>query len=91
MGDRLWSWRHSTTLLVKAIAAIGNPILELAKTIYQVTGDVDFVPIPDRAYVIKGILGEKYSAVWIEDSETGETVGRKVEVDGSAKLSIFEK
>jgi hypothetical protein len=67
------------------------PILELAKTIYQVTGDVDFVPIPDRAYVIKGILGEKYSAVWIEDSETGETVGRKVEVDGSAKLSIFEK
>jgi hypothetical protein len=67
------------------------PILELVNPIYRVTGDVDFIPMPDRTYVIKGILGEKYSGVWIEDSATGETVGRKVEVDGSAKLSIFEK
>lgn len=67
------------------------PILEMVNSIYQVSGETEFTPLPDHNYIVKGILGEKYSAVWIEDSDTGETVGRKVEVQGSAKLGFFGK
>jgi hypothetical protein len=67
------------------------PILEMARTVYQVSGEIEFTPLPDHSYVVKGILSDKYSAVWIEDKDSRETVGRKVEVLGSAKLGFFEK
>lgn len=82
---------QASTFTIVGRTHYGAPILEMTNTVYQVSGETEFTPAPNRAYVVKGILAEKYSAVWIEDSETGETVGRKVEVQGSAKLSFFEK
>lgn len=67
------------------------PILVLANKIYQVRGDVRFTPEPNGSYVVKGVLGPDYSAVWIEDSRIGAMVGQKVEVQGSATLGFFEK
>ncbi|HTZ79629.1 MAG TPA: hypothetical protein VMC10_17085 [Stellaceae bacterium] len=66
------------------------PILELAGTVYQVSGDVKFSPQPDQIYYVRGELDEKYSGVWIEDA-AGTPVTPKIEVNGSSALSIFEK
>jgi hypothetical protein len=67
------------------------PILALTNTVYQVSGDVKFSPEKDRTYIVKGELGEDYSAVWIEDAETNAVVGNKIEIKGSAKLGVFQK
>jgi hypothetical protein len=67
------------------------PILSLTNTVYQVKGTVTFKPEDYRKYVVRGELGENYSAVWLEDEVTGKTVGEKIEVHGSTKLGTFEK
>ncbi len=67
------------------------PILALTSTVYQVTGQVTFTPETYRNYVVRGELGETYSAVWIEDEASGKVIGEKIEVKGSAKLGTFEK
>lgn len=58
---------------------------------YQVKGDVQFTPEADKTYVVKGELGESYSAVWLEEFGAGAIAGTKVEIRGSAKLGILEK
>lgn len=67
------------------------PILALTNTVYQVTGKVTFSPETYRHYVVRGELGQNYSAVWLEDEATGKLIGEKIEVKGSAKLGTFEK
>lgn len=66
------------------------PIQSFTNTEYRVAGEVDFAPEAGRVYTVKGILGEKYSAVWIE-TEDGKSASRKVEIHGSAELGILEK
>lgn len=66
-------------------------ILALTNTVYEVKGDIRFLPDSSKAYVVKGVLGEEYSAIWIEDTETGEIAGEKVEIIGSAALGFFKK
>jgi hypothetical protein len=67
------------------------PFLELVNRIYEVSGDIAFTPLPNHAYLVKGELGDDHSAVWIVDRETETPVGDKVEIKGSARLSILEK
>jgi hypothetical protein len=67
------------------------PILELMNPVYEVAGEVSFTPVPNRAYVVRGVLGDDYSAVWIEERNTGQTVGQKIEKKGSARLGVFER
>jgi hypothetical protein len=67
------------------------PILALTGTVYQVEGKVHFSPEDGKTYVVKGELGEKYSAVWIEDANSHEVVGEKIEVKGSAALGFSDK
>jgi hypothetical protein len=67
----------------------GAPVLEFVNPVYEVSGDIRFTPVPEKTYVVKGVLGENYSAIWIEDKATGAVVGRKIELHGSAELGIF--
>lgn len=67
------------------------PILALTNTVYQVSGKITFTPEKYRNYVVRGELGESYSAVWLEDESDGKTIGERIEVKGSAKLGTFEK
>jgi hypothetical protein len=60
------------------------PILGLASgdRPLDVAGTVTFAPEKHRTYVVKGELGERYSAVWIEEELDGggsRLVGKKVE------------
>jgi hypothetical protein len=67
------------------------PILELTNTVYEVSGNVKFAPLPNHVYMVQGSLRKNHSAVWIEDESTGEVMGRKIEKDGSAALGFFSK
>lgn len=67
------------------------PILALTNTVYQVTGKITFAPETYRSYVVRGELGENYSAVWLEDEANGKVVGEKIEIKGPAKLGTLEK
>ena len=66
------------------------PARALAGTVYEVKGDVEFSPDADGKYIIKGLLSEERSSVWIENVSTGEVVG-EVKVEGPSKLGFFEK
>jgi hypothetical protein len=66
-------------------------ILTLANDVYEVSGEVKFTPEKDKTYVVKGELGNNYSAVWIEDAATKSVVGEKIVVNGSAKAGLFQK
>lgn len=67
------------------------PILVLTNDVFQVTGTTEFTPLPGKKYVVRGRLEETYSAIWVEDAESGELVGRKVEIQGSTKLGVLQK
>lgn len=67
------------------------PILALTNTVYQVSGKITFAPETYRSYVVRGELGENYSAVWLEDEADGKVIGEKIEIKGPAKLGTFEK
>jgi hypothetical protein len=67
------------------------PILELVNKIYEITGELEFTPEADGSYVVKGKLGDDYSAVWLENARTGDLVGRKFETNGSTALGILQK
>lgn len=66
------------------------PILALMNKVYQVSGEMQFTPEPNQYYLVKGVLGDDYSAVWIENA-SGAVVGQKIEVRGSSTLGFFEK
>jgi hypothetical protein len=66
------------------------PIRALSSTVYKVKGDVAFSPVPNEAYIIKGVLSEERSAVWIERILDGKVID-KIEVEGPSKLGFFEK
>jgi hypothetical protein len=74
----------AATHYTAALLAFGNPA-------YELSGDISFTPLPNHAYVVAGVLGETYSAVWIEDSQTGEVAGQKIEVKGAAPLGLLGK
>lgn len=67
------------------------PIQALTSTEYQVKGVIAFTPEPNKVYVVKGELGNEYSGVWLVEEDTGNIVGKKIEVHGSTALGAFEK
>jgi hypothetical protein len=67
------------------------PILALLNKVYEVSGETTFAPESAHAYTVKGVLGDNYSAVWVEDIATGAQIGDKIEIKGSSTLGIFQK
>lgn len=82
---------RAITLGIVARTDYAAPILALTNTVFEVKGTVEFTPEPSKTYTVRGDLGETYSAVWIEDDESKALVGKKVEVNGPARLGFFEK
>jgi hypothetical protein len=67
------------------------PILALVNKVYEVSGTSTFTPLPDHLYRVVGELQPDHSAVWIEDVDTQQMVGQKIEISGAATLNFFEK
>jgi hypothetical protein len=76
---------------VMARTYFAAPALAFVNDAYQVKGVVEFTPQENGRYIMRGELGEHYSAVWIEDRSNDAVVGTKVEIKGSAKLGFWEK
>lgn len=82
----------STQLIESAIPAIKStftivganahaaPIQSLFSDNFLIRGDITFTPEAHTEYVVKGVLGAEYSAVWIENKESGEIIKNKVEI-----------
>jgi hypothetical protein len=68
-----------------------TPVYALTNPVYDVSGDVSFTPLASHDYVVKGVLGPDYSAVWVEDRQTGQVAAQKIEVRGSAALGTLGK
>lgn len=79
------------TFKIVARTEYAAPILALTNTVYQVIGKVRFAPGDGMVYVVKGELGETYSAVWIEEESSHKVVDKKTETNGSAALGFFDK
>jgi len=79
------------SVLIVGRTEYGAPILALTNTVYQIKGTIDFTPEPNKRYVVKGALAESRSSVWLEDAQTKQVIGSKVQIEGSAKLGIFDK
>ena len=69
----------SATFSIRGTIYHTTPILTLADEINDMAGDVVAVPLPGHSYFDTGKLGSGYSAIWIEDRDTGEVLGRKIE------------
>jgi len=67
------------------------PILAIAGTSYYVDGDVTFTPVAGATYVVKGSLGPDYSAVWIEEKDSGRQMGNKLIIKGAAEVGPLKK
>ncbi|MBA4108801.1 MAG: hypothetical protein C0487_04315 [Leptothrix sp. (in: Bacteria)] len=80
------------SLLLVARTEYAAPILTLTNAVYQVKGTIDFTPEPNKRYIVRGELGESRSSVWLEEKDSKQLVGKKIELEGSAaKLGFLEK
>ena len=79
---------HKFTIVGRTEYAM--PIRALAGDVYEVKGEVEFSPLPNAKYTIKGSLSEMHSSVWIENTDTKEIVG-EIKNEGTSKLGIFQK
>jgi hypothetical protein len=68
-------------LTLEGRTAYGAPVQEMfnSKTMYSVDATVEFEPVPDRAYVVSGILQQDKTEIWLADEATGERVGKVVQ------------
>lgn len=80
-----------TSLTLVARTEYAAPILVLTNPVYQIKGVLDFTGDPGKRYIVRGELKESHSAVWLEDEDSGQLVGKKFEIDGAGKLGFFEK
>jgi PBP1b-binding outer membrane lipoprotein LpoB len=79
------------TVTIVGRTVYAAPILALTNTVYEVSGDMVFNPEQNKTYIVKGELGKEYSAVWIEEAESKQIIGKSIEIKGSAELGIFQK
>lgn len=78
-------------LTIVARTHFAAPILALTNKVYQVKGQIKFVPEKGKTYVVRGELEESHSSVWVEEETTQNIIDKKIEVNGSAELGFFSK
>ena len=79
---------HVFSIVGKTVYAM--PSRAMTGTVYEVKGDIEFSPLTNGKYIVKGILTEGKCAVWLENISNGEIL-KKIEVENSCKLGFFEK
>ena len=73
----------SQVFTIVGTRAHAAPIETLFSDNFFVRGNITFTPDAHTEYVVEGILGENYSAVWIKNIETGQIIGEKIEASSS--------
>lgn len=78
------------TLTIMGRTDYAAPIQALTNPVYEVKGQIKFNPEKNKTYVVVGELSEANSKVWLEDAETHQVIGNKIETH-DAKLGIMQK
>jgi hypothetical protein len=65
-----------------ALAYYNNGARRLFWDSMHIKGSIDFTPVADASYVLRGTLTPAVSSVWVEDSATHQVVGKKVSAPG---------
>jgi hypothetical protein len=60
----------------EGLVRYGNPLQTLVRNARRVEGSVEFTPVANARYVVRGRIDEKKSTVWLEDDATHETIGQ---------------
>ncbi|TMP26982.1 hypothetical protein CWB99_10370 [Pseudoalteromonas rubra] len=71
---------QKATFTIVGTTIYAAPIQTLTNETLSVRGNITFVPERYTDYVVKGTLSKEYSAVWVENKETGVLVSEKVEL-----------
>lgn len=70
------------TLKLVGTHVTAAPIHEIASRaigeFFSVDGEVEFVPLPGREYLVVGGLTKSQASVWVQDQETKQPVTRKI-------------
>lgn len=77
LNNRVPSEKRVFSIVGQTLYAM--PIRSIMGKNYEIKGDVEFYPLPDEAYVIKGNLSEGFSEIWVEKISDGEVVD-KIEI-----------
>jgi hypothetical protein len=73
---------HPVRVEVEGFAAYYNTARRMFWDPMHVQGVVEFVPVADAKYVLRGTVTPDLSTVWIENEATHEVVGAKVSAVG---------
>ena len=68
-----------------------NPAKTLFWDPHRVVGSVDFVPVAQGRYVVRGDIGQDGSTVWLEDDASHEVIVRKFVGAPAAPASVPER
>jgi hypothetical protein len=61
----------------EGLLRFSNPIRSLMRDAQRVEGSVEFTPVPNARYVVRGRIDAQGSSVWLEDDATHATIGQK--------------
>jgi hypothetical protein len=75
---------RAAQLKVDALAFYSNPVRRIAWDAMRIKGTIEFVPVADASYVMRGALTPELSSVWVENAATHEVVGKKLSAPGRA-------
>jgi hypothetical protein len=78
-----------TRFTLSGYSVFQAPIFAMTMADYTLSGDINFVPVAGQNYTVKGTFTPSYSALWIENEDTGQLAAPKLEVHGSAKVPLF--
>ncbi len=79
------------SLMIVARTEYGAPIMTFTNEVFEASGVIKVKPEAGKTYVVKGVLGEGKSEVWVEDAESGQVLGEKVKAVGSSRLNLLQK
>jgi len=75
----------------EGLARYRNPAKTLFWDPHRVEGRVDFVPVAQGRYVVRGEIGPEGSTVWLEDDASHEVIVRKFVAAPSTSASAPER
>jgi hypothetical protein len=61
----------------EGLLRFSNPLRTLTRDAQRVEGSVEFTPVPNARYVVRGHIDAEHSTVWLEDDATHEVIGQK--------------
>ncbi len=70
-------------------SSVAAPEVRYNYPMYRVKGHTLIQPVPEGSYVVKGVIREKGASIWIEETDTGKTLGDRITSTGRTRIDAF--